>query len=283
LKVACLQLCPELGQKEKNLRRLLEALEEASALGAELCVAPELSITGFSCGSLFPELAEPIPGPSVKAVAEMAQKRRLYVAFGLPEKEPATGVIYNSAVLVGPDGKLLGRYRKTHLSLYLRGPLVSEEAYYFRRGEALPVFTTPLGGVGLLICQDGDFPESWRTLCLLGARLVLFLSASPKEFGPLWYSELSTMAYQNGFFIVAANRGGIEEFEFSGRKVKLEMLGGSLVADPYGRIVARAPEGEQALLTAEIDLGLVDKARQESCLLRDRRPELYGPIAGKPA
>ena len=178
-------------------------------------------------------------------------------------------LLYNVAVLVGPDG-LVGSYRKTHL------PFLGVDRFTVA-GDELPVYDTPLGRIGLEICYDLRFPEVTRTLALRGADIV----AHPTNF-PLaakGQTELITVARaaENRIFLLTANRVGKERWA--------EFCGWSQIVDPFGKRLAEAGETGEALLVAEID---VEKARDkdyvvpgqyELYLFRDRRPDLYGLLA----
>jgi len=277
-KVACIQIEPRLGDKEYNLEKILRNIDRVGKENVRLAAFPELALTGFNCGENFLKLAEPIPGPSTKKIAAKAKEYGMYIIVGLPERGELPGILYNSAVLVGPNGDVCGIYRKTHLALYLHWDIISEEPEIFRRGNKIEVFNTDIGNLGILICQDGDFMETWRVLALKGAELVVFISASPEGFRYMWYSEIMAMAYQNGFYIIATNKVGKEVFEFHGKILEETAFGGSVIVDPFGRIIAKAKEFEEDIIAAEIDLEEVVKSRWATKLLRDRRPELYNVI-----
>ncbi|RLG06249.1 MAG: carbon-nitrogen hydrolase family protein [Thaumarchaeota archaeon] len=277
-KVACLQMDAKLGDKEYNLRKMLSMIDEVSKQEVRLAVFPELALTGFNCGEDFLKLAEPIPGPTTEKIGEKAREYGMYIVVGMPERGDLPGILYNAAVLIGPNGDIIGVYRKTHLALYLHWEIVSEEPEIFRRGNQIPVFNTELGRIGMLICQDGDFPETWRVLALKGAEIAVFSSASPEGFRYMWYNELTAMAYQNGYYVIATNKVGKEVFDFHGKKLEETAFGGSLIIDPLGRIIKKAKEFEEDIIVAEIDTEEVVKARWATKLLRDRRPELYKVI-----
>jgi len=277
-KVACLQMDPKLGDKEHNLKKILSMIDEVGRQEVRLAVFPELALTGFNCGEDFLKLAEPIPGPTTEKIGEKAREYNMYVVVGMPERGELPGILYNAAALIGPNGDVVGVYRKSHLALYLHWEIISEEPEIFRRGNKLSVFNTELGKIGILICQDGDFPETWRVLALKGAEIIAFSSASPEGFKYMWYNELTTMAYQNGYYILATNKVGKEVFDFHGKKLEETAFGGSLIIDPLGRIIKSAKEFEEDIIIAEIDTNEVVKARWATKLLRDRRPELYKVI-----
>jgi predicted amidohydrolase len=277
-KVACLQIDPKLGDKEHNLKKILSMIDDVGKQEVRLAVFPELALTGFNCGEVFLKLAEPIPGPTTEKIGEKAREYNMYVVVGMPEQGGLPGILYNAAALIGPNGDVVGVYRKSHLALYLHWEIISEEPEIFRRGNKISIFNTELGKIGILICQDGDFPETWRVLALKGVELVAFSSASPEGFRYMWYNELTTMAYQNGYYIVATNKVGKEVFDFHGKKLEETAFGGSLIIDPLGRIIKSAKEFEEDIIIAEIDTNEVVKARWATKLLRDRRPELYNVI-----
>ncbi len=277
-KVACLQMDTKLGDKEANLSKMVSMIDQVAEQNVKLAVFPELALTGFNCSENFFKLSEQIPGPTVEVLSRKTREHEMYIVVGLPEKSDLSGILYNTTALIGPEGKVLGKYRKTHLALYLHGDIVSEEPEIFRRGNQLPVFKTELGNVGMLICQDSDFPETWRTLTLKGAEIITFSSASPTSFKYMWYNELTTMAFQNGFYIIATNKVGKEIFDFQGKKIKEESFGGSIIVDPLGQIVQKAKEFEEDIIVSEIDMDEVAKSRWVTKLLRDRRPELYRAI-----
>jgi predicted amidohydrolase len=268
MRVAVAQIEPRLGEKDRNLETCLAQLEQAVAAGAELLVLPECAIPGYMFDSAEEALpfAEEVPGPSTQALADACRRHGAHVVCGLLERDG--DLLYNSAVLVGPDG-LVGSYRKTHL------PFLGVDRFT-APGDELPVYDTPLGRIGLEICYDLRFPEATRTLALKGAEIV----AHPTNF-PLAariQTELITVARaaENRIFLLTANRVGKER--------RGEFCGWSQIVDPSGRRLAEAGEAEEALLVAEID---VEQARDkdyvipgeyELYLFGDRRPELYGAL-----
>jgi predicted amidohydrolase len=210
--------------------------------------------------------AEEIPGPTTAALEAACRRLGAHVVCGLLERDG--DVLYNAAVLVGPDG-LIGSYRKTHL------PFLGVDRFT-TPGEELHVFDTPLGRIGLEICYDLRFPEVTRTLALRGADIV----AHPTNFpmAAKVQTEVITLARaaENRIYLLTANRVGKERWG--------EFCGWSQIVDPFGKRLAEADETEETLLVAEIDL---EKARDkdyvipgeyELYLFGDRRPELYGAV-----
>jgi predicted amidohydrolase len=268
MQVAVAQIDPQLGEKERNLAVCVARMEEAAAAGAQLLVLPECAIPGymFDSGDEALPYAEEIPGPSTEALERECARLGLYVVCGLLERDG--DMLRNAAVFVAPDG-LIGTYRKTHL------PFLGVDRFVVP-GDALPVFDTPLGRVGIEICYDLRFPEVTRTLALRGADVI----AHPTNFpmAAKIQTELITVARaaENRVYLLTANRVGKER--------RGEFCGWSQIVDPYGKRLAEAGEREETLLVGEVD---VNKARDkdyvipgeyELYLFGHRRPELYGAL-----
>jgi N-carbamoylputrescine amidase len=229
-------------------------------------VLPELANSGCDLGSRerYLDLAEEVPdGPTARAWREAAGERSICVAGGLLEREG--DVLYNSAVLLGPG--VFGRYRKTHLW--------DREKRLYEPGRELPVFDTPLGRIGLLICYDVWFPEAARTLALKGAQILCIPSNAPDDWVPepqrrggLTMLNVHCIAHANAnrVFVAAANRVGHG------------YLGRSCVVDVTGGVLALADPAEEAAISSEVDL---DRARREKQLtdashaFGDRNPAAY--------
>jgi predicted amidohydrolase len=253
---AAVQFEPVLGDTGPNVERLLELTAEAARRGAELVVLPEMATSGY-CWTDRSEIApfvETIPGPTVDRFAAMAAARGIWVVLGMPEVDPRTGLYYNAAALVGPDG-LAGRYRKTH-------PYITEVRWAADGDLGLPVFDSPLGRLGILICMDAEYPEPARVLALDGCDVVCFPTNWLSEHSPSAY--WLQRSYENGAYWVAANRIGME------RGVRFS--GGSSVIGPDATILDLVDDMEGVAI-AEVDLGRARRCRSER--LEERRPELY--------
>lgn len=261
-------------------------IAQAAARGVELVVFPELYFPGFHAllaarrGSAaleaFLGLAQPVPGPVTAAVGSMARAHGLHVVFTLLERD-ADGRVCNASVLIGPDGSVVHRHRKTMLTPGLEEPGLT-------RGDEYGVAGTALGRVGLLVCADATCPEGARLLALRGADLVCVSSG---DFRSDWRvdgndlveliwahcSAAPTRAVDNNVFWVAVNLAGVQ----SGTA----FFGGSRVISPLGQVIAQAGFGPDAreLLVADLDLSLRERVASTFSLLRRRRPELYGDLA----
>ncbi len=246
--------------KDANLARVEELMARASSNGAQAILFPELFLTGYTVWDRLAELAEPLEGPSIRRLADLAGRFRLAVVCGFPERRPGFRP-YNSACVIGPDGTVVGAYRKTHM--------FDREPEFFSPGEALPVFDTPFGPVGVAICYDLEFPEVARILALQGARIILNPTANMEPYAEYQAVYLRARAMENGIHIAAANTVGDDG--------TYAYFGESAAVDPRGRVLCRAERGEE-LLSAEIDLG-AGPADQNLQYLGRRRPDLYRALA----
>ncbi len=262
--VGCFQFNPVFGEKEKNLLKVKEALQ---GLKDCLLVLPEFFATGYQFRNHeeVQMLSEEIPeGYTTKALEEIARAQGLYIIGGLPER--FNNRYYNSAVFVGPEG-FIGLYRKTHLFF--------EEKIFFTPGDTgFRVWNTEFGRVGIMICFDWFFPESARTLAIQGADIIAHPSNLVLPHCP---QAMPIRCLENRVFAITANRTGVEQRK---QGQKLRFIGKSQIVSPEGKVIVRASEDREELLTAEIDVSL---AREKSInpynnLLSDRRPSLYGPL-----
>jgi predicted amidohydrolase len=265
--VAALVLPNVRGDREKALQRVEAHARRAAALGAKIVVAPEACLDGYCCHEsgltkeAFSRLAEPEDGRSLVRLGKLARELDLYLCVGFTEIDK--GELYNAAILLGPDGRTAGKYRKTH---------GVEELY--KPGDELPVFDTRYGKVGILICFDRQLPESARTLADRGARLILIPSNG--MWGRMNDAMLRARAYDNGVFIVFAHpRDGLV-IDPGGRIIAANMsVPGQVVGLPTD-VDTEDAGGWPEAVTREIDLEAWQSAR--GTLLR-RRLDLYSKSA----
>ncbi|HLY24966.1 MAG TPA: carbon-nitrogen hydrolase family protein [Aggregatilineales bacterium] len=234
--VATVQMKPELGNSENNLVKMSDFVSKiTSQQKVDLIVFPELVTSGYELGVRFTELAQRVPGPAINLMAQRAADAGVYIAFGLVTKEKVESILYNSAVLVGPEGELLGAYHKVHL----RG----EERMAFREGFKLPVIDTgEIGKVGLMLGWDLAFPEVSRAMTLDGAELLCVMANWESNSMDEWKTYVRARAYENALFVAAANRVGSD--------VTMRFGGESMIVGPRGRIYAsleNEPELKKAL------------------------------------
>lgn len=264
--VATVQMQPALGQMEENLAKMGEFIRRiATEQPVDLIIFPELVTTGYEVGPRFPQMAQRVPGPAVNLIGQIAADYGVHVAFGLVTKERVESILYNSAVLIGPDGEVIGQYNKIHL----RG----EERLAFRPGYRLLHFETDFGAIGLMIGWDLVFPEVARSLVLYGAELLVVLANWEAPHLEEWQVYLKARARENAVFIAAANRVG-EEPSYT-------FFGQSSVIGPTGHIYATVDEPVEGYAVAKLNLNEVRRQREESQILQCRQPLAYRAIVRK--
>ncbi|MBB3064251.1 MULTISPECIES: carbon-nitrogen hydrolase family protein [Limibacillus] len=271
---------------EANIKLVYEAVKDRKP---HFIVFTELSNTQYFCGYNDPKwfgLAEPIDGPSVTRMREVAKDIGCYILFTFYEKGFVKGEYFNSLAVIDPRGELVpgtlpdGRqvkcYRKCHIpDQYSYSPGLNER-YYFKGGPGLPVFDTDHGRIGSLICYERSFPEGWRVLALHGAEIIFVPTAAWGNYrADSWGFELRTTAVQNGVFVVAPNKGGSEITE--GERI---FYGHSIVYSPMGELLAEGPKQQgPATIWATLDMSEVERHGRRYTFFRDRRPELYSSLA----
>jgi predicted amidohydrolase len=272
--IATVQMKPKLGEAEDNLVKMSETVSKiASQQKVDLIVFPELITSGNELGVRFTEMAQRVPGPTINLLAQRANEYGVFIAFGMVTKEKVESVLYNSAILVGPDGELLDVYNKIHL----RG----EERMAFREGFKLPVIPTEIGNIGLMIGYDLAFPEVCRSLSLDGAELICVMANWEASHIDEWKTYIRSRAYENSVFLAAANRVGED--------VTLNFGGESMVVGPRGQIHASlASETDpetgaplEGFAVARIDLDEVRKYREEFQFIQNRQPAVYKTLVRK--
>lgn len=271
LTVAVVQTDPG-PDKEENVGRAFALVEEAAAQGARFVALPEtFHFRGPNEGRR--QAAERIPGPLSERLAALAARLGIHLLGGSYNELPAEGAedqrTHNTSLLFGPDGALLGKYRKIHLfDVTVGEKLVARESARNQPGDQAVVAAASFGTVGMTVCYDVRFPELYRALALAGAKVLLVPSNFAERTGrDHWEVLLRARAIENGAYVIApathGNGGG--EFNAYGR---------SLVVDPWGTVVACAPDGEGVTL-ATIDLARVDAVRASLPSLQHLRPAAY--------
>ncbi|MBI1779158.1 MAG: acyltransferase [Proteobacteria bacterium] len=263
---------------EEIRRRMIEAhlplIDAAGKEGVKVLCMQEVFTQPYFCPSQDAKwyaAAEKIPdGPTTKLLQELAAKHAMVIVAPIYE-EDITGVYYNTAAVIDADGKYLGKYRKTHI------PHVAGfyEKFFFKPGNSgYPVFTTAYCRLGVYICYDRHFPEGWRALSLNGAEYIVNPSATVAGLSQyLWELEQPASAVANGCYIGAVNRVGTEAPWSIGR-----FYGSSYFVNPRGKIIAKASEDKDELITADMDWDMVREVRNLWQFFRDRRPETYAGL-----
>ncbi len=269
--IASIQYEPVFGAVDANLDAMEELIRAAAAQGATIAVLPELADSGyvFADREELDAVADAVPGGrSARRLIALAQELSIHVASGLAERDGER--FYNTALLCGPQG-FIGKYRKLHLW--------NREKLFFEPGDlGLPVFETPVGPLGLAICYDGWFPETFREMALAGVQLVLVptnwvpMAGQGEADEPIANTLIKAAAHSNGIYIAAADRVGIERGQ--------PFIGRSLIVGPNGLTLAGpASASDRQLILATAQLGMVESYRslnQFNNVLDDRRTDIYG-------
>ena len=262
-----------------NLKKAIARIGDAAKQGAQIVCLQELFRSQYFCQTedieLF-KLAETIPGPSTEALSKVARQKHVVIIASLFEKR-AAGVYHNTAVVIDASGKIAGKYRKMHIP---DDPLYYEKFYFTPGDLGFQTHDTAYGKVGALVCWDQWFPEAARLTALSGAQFIFYPTAIgwlPEEQPDVneaqhsaWETIQRAHAIANGVYVAVVNRVGHEG--------KLTFWGQSFVADPFGRIIAKASSDKEEVLIVECDLNKIDETRQNWPFLRDRRIEAYGGL-----
>ncbi len=253
MKVALIQLRVEDQEKRENIRRATDWLERAR--GADLVLLPELWNIGYFSFERYATEAEPLDGETVTAMAAQARQLEAYLLAG-SIIERAGDCLYNTSVLLNPDGMIAATYRKANLFSY-----GSRERALLKPGEKPGVARTELGTLGIATCYDLRFPELFRQLVEADVECFLIVSAWPYPRLEHWKLFNRVRAVENLCYLVSCNCVGVS----NGR----QLLGHSMIVDPWGIPVAMAGDRE-GIVRGEVDLGLVAEIREEFPVLKER-------------
>ena len=263
------------GDKASMIDLHVDYARQGASQGAQVMCFQELFYGPYFCqvqDAQYYEYTEEIPdGPTVQRMCQVARELHMVLIVPMYEVEHP-GIFYNTAAVIDADGTYLGKYRKTHI------PQVKGfwEKFYFRPGNlGYPVFNTAVGKIGVYICYDRHFPEGWRALGLAGARIVFNPSATSRGLSAyLWQLEQPAAAVANEFYIGAINRVGIEPLGEN------DFYGQSYFVSPRGQMVGDvASTNDEELIVRDLDMDLLTEVRNQWQFYRDRRPDMYTPLA----
>lgn len=302
VKVSLIQQGPASNSKEETVKELLRKVDEvAEKEHPDFLIPTELSTTSyFPAGPFNPkylEWAETIPGASTERFGEKARKYETCIILPLFERASVHSIYYNSAVVIGPNGKIVEgimpdgtkvlRYAKIHIPYMPADANKITERFYFKEGPGFPVFDTPKAKIGILICYDRRYPESFRMIALQGAEIAFVPVCSPilpptpgqYIFGAqsgasakdMFTPELQTRALENCMWVCSTNRVGFEEVDGQ----KTQYYGLSTIIHPSGKVIAQASSEQPEVISSEIDLEDNIRVQNSIVTLKLRRPETY--------
>lgn len=256
IKIALAQLRCSLYEKELNLLRMLQSIEEASQKGADYILFPELYLTGYIMDSNLEKLAETENGPSIIKLRDKAKACGIGAIIGFPEKEGK--LFYNTALFIGKEGETVGKYRKVHL--------YHKEKEWFTPGSSLPVFKLKEGNIGIGITYDMEFPETARTLALKDAHLFLVLAANMIPYQNFQDTFIKARALENHIYTGVANMVGLDSENV--------FFGESQIVHPSGEVIYKGTNNEELPV---ITINLEETAPEKEILnyLQNRNVQVY--------
>lgn len=286
IQVAAVDFIPAWGDRDGNIRRLVDAAERVAAQGVKFAVFPETAISGydFSDPAQIAPYVDTIPGRATNALLPVLKRTGMYMSVGIAEKDSVTGIFYNSAVLMGPEG-IVGKYRKNGLN--------GQDVQLFGPGNTdVGVFDTPIGRIALIICYDDTYWQYDRLAALRGAQIIAWHSVSdrvmpgtPPAKAKANHSTVASVQHMsalNGVWVIGATRSGIERNPIN--RSELYYNGGSSIWSPEGQKLVQAPvvppeflpPGLNGVFSTTIIPSQSDAIRDAR--LARRRPSLYNPL-----
>ena len=286
VKVAAVDFIPAWGDRDGNIRRLVQAAERVAAEGVQYAVFPETAISGydFADPAQLAPFVDTIPGRATEALLPVLKRTGMLMSVGIAEKDANTGIFYNTAVLMGPEG-IIGKYRKNGLN--------SQDVQLFGPGDTdVGVFDTPIGRIALIICYDDTYWQYDRLAALRGAQIIGWHSVSDRVMpgtppaqakgNHSTVASVQHMSALNGVWVIGATRSGIERNPINGSQ--LYYNGGSSIWSPQGRKLVQAPvvppaalpPGLNGIFATTIIPAEADAVREQR--LAARRPSLYNPL-----
>ncbi|WP_255016824.1 carbon-nitrogen hydrolase family protein [Cyanobium sp. A2C-AMD] len=286
VKVAAVDFIPAWGDLDGNIRRLVQAAERVAAEGVQYSVFPETAISGydFADPAQLAPFVDTIPGRATDALLPVLKRTGMLMSVGIAEKDAYTGIFYNTAVLLGPEG-IIGKYRKNGLN--------GQDVQLFGPGDTdVGVFDTPIGRIALIICYDDTYWQYDRLAALRGAQIIGWHSVSDRVMpgtpaaqakgNHSTVASVQHMSALNGLWVIGATRSGIERNPINGSQ--LYYNGGSSIWSPQGRKLVQAPvvppevlpPGLNGFFATTIIPAEADAVREQR--LAARRPSLYNPL-----
>lgn len=262
MRAALVQKKHRLADKEKNLKIIEETAEGEDS---DLLVFPEMFLTGYKIMDKIRYQAEKIPGPSSTRISNIAANNDTNIICGMPEEVKNDARLRNTALLATSDGELHS-YRKSYLANF--GPF--DEKRYFQPEDRLPVFETPIGKIGVVICYDLFFPELTKSYSQKDVEVIVAISASPSVTRKYFERVLPSRAIETTSFMLYSNLVGREEDMF--------FWGGATALSPKGNMIGKAEYFEEDILRVEMDLDNIANARSSRPVINDTRENVLSEL-----
>ncbi|MBN1857268.1 MAG: carbon-nitrogen hydrolase family protein [Dehalococcoidia bacterium] len=255
--------------KQRNIQRAVALVNQACDEGATLVALPE-TFDYRGEASRIPSVAEPLPGSALEPLISLAEERRVWILAGsVHETNGTTMMPYNTSVLIDPDGTIAAVYRKIHLFNITIGDKSVAESNRYTPGA--DIVTSEAAGmkVGLTICYDVRFPELYRQIADVGADLIFIPASFTAATGEAhWETLVRARAIENQCFVMAPGQAGIGGGE-------IPTYGNSMIVDPWGRVLARAPQSGECVVSAQLDLAELEEIRRRLPALHNRMLPLF--------
>jgi omega-amidase len=260
MKIAVAQMECTVGNVNSNLNKISVCTEKAASAGCQVVIFPEMADTGYDLTQIARHASSWDRGP-IAHIQKIAQQFSIYVFCGLSEL--ANNRVYNVLAVVGPDGAILAKYRKTHLAAF--SPLHEEKI--FTPGNSLETLQVGDMTWGLMICYDLRFPEVSRSLALRGSEVLVLSSAWPFPRLRHWNTLITARAVENQVYLAAANHVG--------KNSSVTFCGSSRIVDPFGVTITSASEEREALIVSDIEKTEVVRIRKSMPVFEHRREDVY--------
>lgn len=256
--------------KDTNIEHAIQLIKKASSNGAKLITLPEMFNTPYDNSKFIEYCEEETTSKTLNSMQDLAREENIYLQSGsIPEKE--SNHLYNTAYLINPKGKIIGKHRKMHMFDIDTDNMKFTESDTLTPGDSVTTIKTPLANISIAICYDIRFPELWTLMNKNNSDIILLPGAFNKTTGPLhWETLIKARAIDNQCYVVATSPSQIENPYYVA-------WGHSMIVNPWGKIIAKAHENEE-ILYANITQSSLSSVRNQIPVLTNRRNDIYDTI-----
>lgn len=256
--------------KDTNIEHAIQLIKKASSNGAKLITLPEMFNTPYDNSKFIEYCEEETTSKTLNSMQDIAREENIYLQSGsIPEKE--SNHLYNTAYLINPKGKIIGKHRKMHMFDIDTDNMKFTESDTLTPGDSVTTIKTPLANISIAICYDIRFPELWTLMNKNNTDIILLPGAFNKTTGPLhWETLIKARAIDNQCYVVATSPSQIENPYYVA-------WGHSMIVNPWGKIIAKAHENEE-ILYANITQSSLNSVRNQIPVLTNRRNDIYDTI-----